>query len=35
MTMVVTGAGMLWVGWFGLMPAARLTADGRAGWRCW
>ena len=31
MTMVVTGAGMLWVGWFGFNGGSALTADGRAG----
>ena len=31
MTMVVTGAGMLWVGWFGFNAGSALTADGRAG----
>ncbi|MEY3881863.1 MAG: hypothetical protein RIQ94_2659 [Pseudomonadota bacterium] len=31
MTMVVTGAGMLWVGWFGFNAGSSLTADGRAG----
>jgi Amt family ammonium transporter len=31
MTMVVTGAGMLWVGWFGFNSGSALTADGRAG----
>ena len=31
MTMVVTGAGMLWVGWFGFNAWSALTADGRAG----
>jgi len=28
---VVTGAGMLWVGWFGFNAGSALTADGRAG----
>ncbi len=31
MTMVVTGAGMLWVGWFGFNSGSALTSDGRAG----
>ena len=31
MTMVVTGAVMLWVGWFGFNAGSALTADGRAG----
>jgi ammonium transporter, Amt family len=31
MTMVVAGAGMLWVGWFGFNAGSALTADGRAG----
>jgi Amt family ammonium transporter len=31
MTIVVTGAGMLWVGWFGFNAGSALTADGRAG----
>jgi len=31
MTMVVTGAGMLWVGWFGFNAGSALTADGAAG----
>ncbi len=31
MTMVVTGACMLWVGWFGFNAGSALTADGRAG----
>ena len=31
MTMVVTGAGMLWVGGFGFNAGSALTADGRAG----
>jgi Amt family ammonium transporter len=31
MTMVVTGAGMLWVGWFGFNAGSALTADGNAG----
>jgi Amt family ammonium transporter len=31
MTMVVTGAGMLWVGWFGFNGGSALTADGAAG----
>jgi len=31
MTMAVTGAGMLWVGWFGFNGGSALTADGRAG----
>ncbi|MGR9087273.1 MAG: ammonium transporter [Gammaproteobacteria bacterium] len=31
MTMVITGAGMLWVGWFGFNAGSALTADGRAG----
>ncbi|NOR68128.1 MAG: ammonium transporter [Methylomarinum sp.] len=31
MAMVVTGAGMLWVGWFGFNAGSALTADGSAG----
>lgn len=31
MPMVVTGAGMLWVGWFGFNAGSALTADGSAG----
>jgi len=31
MTMTVTGAGMLWVGWFGFNGGSALTADGNAG----
>ncbi len=31
MTMVVSGAGMLWVGWFGFNAGSALTADGAAG----
>lgn len=31
MTMVVMGAGMLWVGWFGFNGGSALTADGAAG----
>ncbi|KAF3977384.1 MAG: ammonium transporter [Methylococcales symbiont of Iophon sp. n. MRB-2018] len=31
MTMVVTGAGMLWVGWFGFNAGSALTSDGSAG----
>lgn len=31
MTMTVTGAGMLWVGWFGFNGGSALTAGGNAG----
>jgi len=31
MPMVVTGAGMLWVGWFGFNAGSALTSDGSAG----
>ncbi len=31
MTMVVAGAGMLWVGWFGFNGGSALTSDGAAG----
>ena len=31
MAMAVTGAGMLWVGWFGFNAGSALTADGSAG----
>ena len=31
MTMTVTGAGMLWVGWFGFTAGSALAADGNAG----
>jgi Amt family ammonium transporter len=31
MTMAVTGAGMLWVGWFGFNAGSALAADGSAG----
>lgn len=31
MTMVITGAGMLWVGWFGFNGGSALRADGSAG----
>ncbi len=31
LTMAVTGAGMLWVGWFGFNAGSALAADGNAG----
>jgi Amt family ammonium transporter len=31
MTMAITGAGMLWVGWFGFNAGSELAADGTAG----
>lgn len=31
MTMTITGAGMLWVGWFGFNAGSALTANGDAG----
>src|SRR3546814_13963172 len=31
MSMTVTGAGMLWVGWFGFDGGSALAADGSAG----
>lgn len=31
MTMAITGAGMLWVGWFGFNAGSALTANGSAG----
>ncbi|MCB1691747.1 MAG: ammonium transporter, partial [Pseudomonadales bacterium] len=31
MTMAITGAGMLWVGWFGFNAGSALAADGNAG----
>jgi Amt family ammonium transporter len=35
MTMTVTGAGMLWVGWFGFNAGSALSAGGTRAWRCW
>lgn len=31
LTLTVTGAGMLWIGWFGFNAGSALTADGNAG----
>ncbi len=33
--MVMIGASMLWVGWFGFNAGVSLAANGHAGWRCW
>ena len=35
MTMTITGAAMLWVGWFGFNGGSALAANGDAEWLCW